>query len=343
MATRPPRSEGGNRDVIVIGASMGGIEAIRQLLEGLPGDLPAALFVVQHTADHGPGLLAQVLGRSSRLPVVTAAESQRFDRGRVYVAPPDLHLIATITSRAARAAGERVAPGDRSAVPLGRGKLHEPRDRRPAHRDAQRRDVRSAGDQALRRAGGRAGSEGCRLRRHATERPSPRGGRSRPAPSRDPGDARSAVEAGAPSAPRSSRRDTGRGSDRSSGDQRHAPTRGRPHDLADHLPRVPWLHSRDRRGRARALPLPHRSWVHARGARRHPGRRLGAGALQRLPRSAGAGDVGQPHGGGRARKRRRNGSRAAAAAGAELRGGADLLRDLLARGNLSGVAENGET
>jgi two-component system, chemotaxis family, protein-glutamate methylesterase/glutaminase len=93
MATRPPRSEGGNRDVIVVGASMGGVEAIRQLLQGLPGDLPAALFVVQHTADHGPGLLAQVLGKSSRLPVVTAAEGQRFDRGRVYVAPPDLHLI----------------------------------------------------------------------------------------------------------------------------------------------------------------------------------------------------------------------------------------------------------
>jgi two-component system chemotaxis response regulator CheB len=93
MATRPPDPENSNRDLIVIGASAGGVEALRELLGGLPGDLPAALFVVLHTANHAPGLLAQILGRSSRLPVVTAMEGQRFERGHVYVAPPDLHLI----------------------------------------------------------------------------------------------------------------------------------------------------------------------------------------------------------------------------------------------------------
>jgi two-component system chemotaxis response regulator CheB len=93
MATRAPKPDAGNRDVIVVGASMGGVDAIRQLLERMPGDLPAALFVVLHTADHGRSLLAQVLGARSRLPVVTAAEGQRFERARVYVAPPDLHLI----------------------------------------------------------------------------------------------------------------------------------------------------------------------------------------------------------------------------------------------------------
>ena len=93
MATGPADPESSNRDVIVIGASAGGIEALRELLGGLPGDLPAALFVVLHTAEHAPGLLAQVLGRSSALPVVTAVEGQRFERGQVYVAPPDLHLI----------------------------------------------------------------------------------------------------------------------------------------------------------------------------------------------------------------------------------------------------------
>jgi two-component system, chemotaxis family, protein-glutamate methylesterase/glutaminase len=93
MVTRPPDPESSTRDVIVIGASAGGIEALRELLGGLPGDLPAALFVVLHTAEHAPGLLAQILGRSSSLPVVTAAEGQRFERGTVYVAPPALHLI----------------------------------------------------------------------------------------------------------------------------------------------------------------------------------------------------------------------------------------------------------
>jgi two-component system chemotaxis response regulator CheB len=93
MATRPPDLQSSNRDVIVIGASAGGVDALRELLGGLPGDLPAALFVVLHTAERGPGLLTQILGRNSPLPVVTAAEGQRYERGRVYVAPPALHLI----------------------------------------------------------------------------------------------------------------------------------------------------------------------------------------------------------------------------------------------------------
>ena len=93
MAACPPDAEHPTRDVIVVGASMGGVEALRKLLGALPADLPAALFVVLHTADHDPGLLARVLGMTSTLPVLTAAEGQRFGPGQVYVAPPDLHLI----------------------------------------------------------------------------------------------------------------------------------------------------------------------------------------------------------------------------------------------------------
>jgi two-component system chemotaxis response regulator CheB len=81
------------RDLIVIGASMGGVEALSRLLERLPADLPASLFVVLHTADHSPALLAQVLGRNSSLPVRTAVEGERFSAGNVYLAPPDCHLI----------------------------------------------------------------------------------------------------------------------------------------------------------------------------------------------------------------------------------------------------------
>jgi two-component system chemotaxis response regulator CheB len=72
---------------------MGGVQALRRLLAGLPADLPAALFIVLHTADNDPGLLARVLSSSSPLPVATAVEGERFVRGGVYVAPPDRHLI----------------------------------------------------------------------------------------------------------------------------------------------------------------------------------------------------------------------------------------------------------
>jgi two-component system chemotaxis response regulator CheB len=81
------------RDVVVIGASMGGVEALKRLLGHLPPDLPASLFVVLHTADHEPGLLAKVLGSASCLPVVTAEEGQNFAPGNVYAAPPGHHLI----------------------------------------------------------------------------------------------------------------------------------------------------------------------------------------------------------------------------------------------------------
>ena len=83
-----------NRDIIVIGASLDGIEAIRRLLAGLPADLPATIFCVVHTSSSGaPDLLARVIGVRSTLPVGAAQEGERFARGRVYVAPSDHHLL----------------------------------------------------------------------------------------------------------------------------------------------------------------------------------------------------------------------------------------------------------
>jgi two-component system chemotaxis response regulator CheB len=93
LADQQPEPEPPNRDVVVIGASMGGVEALKRLLGCLPADLPASLFIVLHTADHEPGLLAQVLGSASSLPVATAEEGQSFAPGHVYVAAPGRHLI----------------------------------------------------------------------------------------------------------------------------------------------------------------------------------------------------------------------------------------------------------
>jgi two-component system chemotaxis response regulator CheB len=85
------------RDIVVVGASSGGVEAIGRVLGGLPRDLDAAIFVVMHTSASAPALLAQILARESLLPVATAVDGEPIARGRVRVAPPDLHLTLTAT------------------------------------------------------------------------------------------------------------------------------------------------------------------------------------------------------------------------------------------------------
>ena len=81
------------KDIIVVGASAGGIEALRVLVGGLPKDFAAAVFVVLHTSPESPGLLADILKRSGRLPAVSAKDGERIRPGRIYVAPPDRHLL----------------------------------------------------------------------------------------------------------------------------------------------------------------------------------------------------------------------------------------------------------
>lgn len=82
-----------HRDIIVIGASAGGVEALQELVAGLPGDLPAAMFVVLHMAAHSPGILADILDRAGPLPCAIPYDGEPVQRGRVYVARPDHHLL----------------------------------------------------------------------------------------------------------------------------------------------------------------------------------------------------------------------------------------------------------
>ncbi|HEV2695561.1 MAG TPA: chemotaxis protein CheB [Verrucomicrobiae bacterium] len=82
-----------SHDLIVIGASVGGVEAIPLLIGSLPADLPASVFVVLHTAPQGPGLMPEIIRRTSALPVRHAVDGEKIVRGRVYVAKPDYHLM----------------------------------------------------------------------------------------------------------------------------------------------------------------------------------------------------------------------------------------------------------
>jgi two-component system chemotaxis response regulator CheB len=81
------------KDIIVVGASAGGIEALRVLAGGLPADLPASLFVVLHTSPESPAMLADILDRSGSLPALSPKDGDRIRPGTIYVAPPDRHLL----------------------------------------------------------------------------------------------------------------------------------------------------------------------------------------------------------------------------------------------------------
>jgi len=81
------------RDVIVIGTSAGGIEALRALVKQLPAGFPASISVVMHTAPESPGVLDEILKRAGRLPAVIPKDRERMVPGHIYVAPPDHHLL----------------------------------------------------------------------------------------------------------------------------------------------------------------------------------------------------------------------------------------------------------
>jgi two-component system, chemotaxis family, protein-glutamate methylesterase/glutaminase len=81
------------RDIVVIGASAGGVEALTSLVAHLPADLDASLFVVVHIPSSGPSLLPQILSRRGKLPAVHPSDGTRIERGKIYVAPPGRHLI----------------------------------------------------------------------------------------------------------------------------------------------------------------------------------------------------------------------------------------------------------
>lgn len=82
-----------NRDVIVVGASAGGVEALRALVAGLPADLPASVLVVLHLPREAPSALPGILTRSGPLSARPAFDGEPLVPGRIYLAPADRHLL----------------------------------------------------------------------------------------------------------------------------------------------------------------------------------------------------------------------------------------------------------
>jgi two-component system chemotaxis response regulator CheB len=79
--------------VVAIGASAGGVEALKTLVGHLPADLDAAVFIVLHIPAHTPSNLAEILARESALPVASAQDREPIAAGRIRVASADLHLV----------------------------------------------------------------------------------------------------------------------------------------------------------------------------------------------------------------------------------------------------------
>lgn len=81
------------RDIIVVGASAGGVEALSKLVAGIPRDFPAAIFVTLHFPTGGISVLPRILSRAGVLPATHPEDGDPIEYGRLYVAPPDRHLL----------------------------------------------------------------------------------------------------------------------------------------------------------------------------------------------------------------------------------------------------------
>jgi two-component system chemotaxis response regulator CheB len=86
--TRLPASQ-----LVAMAASAGGLNALTRVLRSLPAGFPAAVAVVQHLDPRHRSLMAQILGRSSALPVHEAEHGDFLSAGEVCIAPPDHHLL----------------------------------------------------------------------------------------------------------------------------------------------------------------------------------------------------------------------------------------------------------
>ena len=79
--------------IVVVGASAGGVEALADLAASLPSNLPAAVFVVLHLPATGTSALPEILHRHGPLPATHVKDGEPIQPGRIYVAPPDHHVL----------------------------------------------------------------------------------------------------------------------------------------------------------------------------------------------------------------------------------------------------------
>ncbi len=80
-------------EAIVIGASAGGLQALKRVLTALPASFSFPIAIVQHIADHSECVMADLLDRASRIAVKEAEDKELLRPGTAYLAPPGYHLL----------------------------------------------------------------------------------------------------------------------------------------------------------------------------------------------------------------------------------------------------------
>src|SRR5581483_4211396 len=86
---KPRPKKGSAYDIVAIASSAGGVTAMTNLVAALPADFGAIVLCVQHLDPRHRSLMAEVIGRRSKLPVVQAADAMKVEKSHVYLAPPD--------------------------------------------------------------------------------------------------------------------------------------------------------------------------------------------------------------------------------------------------------------
>jgi two-component system chemotaxis response regulator CheB len=81
------------KDIVVVGASAGGMDALQKLVGALPADFPGSLFIVWHLSPGVRSVLPEVLSRSGPLRATNPQDGDPIQPGRIYVAPSDHHLL----------------------------------------------------------------------------------------------------------------------------------------------------------------------------------------------------------------------------------------------------------
>ena len=82
-----------HRDLIVIGASAGGVQALSELVSQLGPSVDAAILIVMHFPTAATSVLPRILARAGRMPAAHAIDRARIEKGTITIAPPGLHMV----------------------------------------------------------------------------------------------------------------------------------------------------------------------------------------------------------------------------------------------------------